>query len=190
MQSQMLPVLMHPCLFLVSCSSNFKAKLSLIPFFVIAAPMISVPTDSQEFRVHERTSITIVCAASGYQAPTLSYFRGTDMLTNSGRIQIVEGKAQPAIGGLIQVSLSFILSNAEDADSGEFSCVASTDIPAIGSLADTVNFNITVLGKNRVCTYIPACIYTSNWAKCMYTMYVATRQLVGNIGIGRSAAKT
>ena len=64
------------------------------------------------------------------------------MITNSGRIQFVDVKAATTTA-----SLSFILSNAEDADSGEFSCVASTDIPGIGSLADTVNFNIIVLGK-------------------------------------------
>ena len=56
----------------------------------------------------------------------------------------MEGKAT-GTGGLSTATLSFILSNAEDADSGEFSCAASTDIPGIGSLADTVDFNITVL---------------------------------------------
>ena len=78
------------------------------------------------------------------------------MITTSGRIQVVEGKAGLGIGGLSTASLSLILSNAEDADSGEFSCVASADIPGSGSLADTVNFNITVLGKNKY-TYSPAC---------------------------------
>ena len=126
-------------------------------FSITAAPVISVPTDSQEFTVHEQMSITIVCTASGFPAPTLSFFRGTEMITNSGRIQLVEVKdAATGTGGLIQVSLSFTLSNAEDADSGEFSCVASADIPAIGSLADTVNFNITVLGKNK---YLLSCMH-------------------------------
>ena len=103
-----------------------------------------VSTDSQEFTVHEQMNITITCSASGFPAPTLS-FRGTEMITNSGRVQIVEGKAVTGTGGLSTATLSFILSNAEDADSGEFSCAASTDIPGIGSLADTVDFNITVL---------------------------------------------
>ena len=53
------------------------------------------------------------------------------------------------VGGLSAASLSLILSNSEDADSGEFSCVAGTDIPGIGSLVDAVNFNITVLGKKN-----------------------------------------
>ena len=72
------------------------------------------------------------------------------MITNSGRIQLVEGKEGSGIGGLSTVSVSFTLTNAEDADSGEFSCVASADIPGIGSSADTVNYNITVLGKNNI----------------------------------------
>ena len=61
----------------------------------------------------------------------------------------MEGKAGLGTGGLsvkaatTTASLSFILSNAEDADSS----VASTDIPGIGSLGDTVNFTITILGK-------------------------------------------
>ena len=118
--------------------------------------MISAPSDSQEFTVHEQMNITITCVASGLPAPTLSFFRGTEMITNSGRIQLVDGKEVTGTGGLSTVSVSFTLSNAEDADSGEFSCVASTDIPGIGSLADTVNFNVTVLGKNKVCTYSPA----------------------------------
>ena len=155
MQSEMLPVLMHPCLFLVSCSSDVKANYMLQSLSLIAAPVISNPTDSQEFTVHEWMNITIVCTASGFPAPTLSFFRGTEMLTNSGRIQLVGGKEVTGTGGLTQISLSFILSNAEDADSGEFFCVASTDIPGIGSLADTVDFNITVLGKNKLlsCTH-------------------------------------
>ena len=71
------------------------------------------------------------------------------MITTSGRIQLEEGKnAATGTGGLSTASLVFTLSNAEDADSGEFSCVASADITGIGSLADTVNFNITVLSKN------------------------------------------
>ena len=108
-----------------------------------------VSTDSEEFTVHEQMSITIVCTASGFPAPTLSFFRGTEMMiTTSGRIQLVEGKAGSGIGGLSTASLSFILSNAEDVDSGEFSCVAGADIPGIGLLADTVNFNITVLSKD------------------------------------------
>ena len=61
----------------------------------------------------------------------------------------MEGKAGSGTGGLSTASLSLILSNAEDADSGEFSCVASTDIPVIGSLVDSVNFNIIVLGKKN-----------------------------------------
>ena len=71
------------------------------------------------------------------------------MITTSGRIQLVTGKAGSGIGGLSTASLIFTLSNAEDADSGEFSCVASADIPGIGSLVDAVNFNITVLGKKN-----------------------------------------
>ena len=131
--------------------------------FVIAAPLISVPIDSQEFTVHEQMNITITCSASGFPAPTLSFFSGTEMITNSGRIQLVGGKISVGTGGLSQVSLSFSLSNAEDADSGEFSCVAGADIPGIGSLAVIIDFNITVLGKNKiirvdVCTHFPACL--------------------------------
>ena len=71
------------------------------------------------------------------------------MIANSGRIQLEEGKdAATGTGGLSTASIVFTLSNAEDADSGQFLCVASADIPGIGSLADTVDFNITVLGKN------------------------------------------
>ena len=84
------------------------------------------------------------------------------MIASSGRIQIV--KAQPGIGDLSIANLTFTLSNAEDADSGEFSCVASADIPGIGSLADTVNFTITVLGKeiyNRsLLAFLCACFFT------------------------------
>ena len=119
--------------------------------------MISVPADSQEFTVHEQMIIIITCSASDFPAPTLSFFRGTEMITNSGRIELVEGKDTTGTGGLSTSSLSFILSNAEDADSGEFSCVASTDIPGIGLLADTVLFNITVLGKMLVSSYFPTC---------------------------------
>ena len=119
-------------------------------FSTTAAPMISAPSDSQEFTVHVQMNITITCVASGFPAPTISLLRGTEMLINSGRIQLVEGKEVTGTGGLIQVSLSFTLSNAEDADSGEFSCVASADIPEIGSSADMVNYNITVLGKNNI----------------------------------------
>ena len=107
-----------------------------------------VSTDSQEFTVHEQMNITITCSATGFPAPNLSFFRGTEMITNSGRIQLVEGKEGSGTGGLSTASLVFTLSNAEDADSGEFSCVASTNIPVIGSLADTVNFTIAVLGKD------------------------------------------
>ena len=124
-------------------------------FSITAAPVISVPTDSQEFIIHEQMNITITCSASGFPAPTLSFFRGTEVINKRGRIQLVEGKAPPAIGGLFIASLSFTLSDAEDANSGEISCVASADIPGIGLLADTTNINITVLGKNtmnRVCT--------------------------------------
>ena len=149
MQPEMLPVLMHSCLFLVSSS----AKIEMCCDFYIsttAAPMISAPLDSQEFTVPEQMNITITCSASGFPAPTLSFFRGTEMIANSGRIQREEEKdAATGTGGLSTASLVFTLSNAEDADSGEFSCVASTDIPGIGSLADTVDFNITVLGNNQ-----------------------------------------
>ena len=157
MQSQMLPVLMHPFQFSVSIYIEIEMCMCYHLFILNkAAPMISAPSDSEEFTVHEQMNITITCSASGFPAPTLSFFRGTEMITNTGRIQLVEGKEVAGTVSLTQVSLSFTLSNAEDADSGEFSCVASTDIPAIGSLADTVNFNITVLGKNKY-TYSPAC---------------------------------
>ena len=169
MQSQMLPVLMHPCLSLVSCFADVKANNAPILCFVIAAPLIYVPTDSQEFTVHEQMNIIITCSASGFPAPTLSFFRGTEMITNSGRIQLVGEKISVGTGGLSTVSVSSTLSNAEDADSGEFSCVASADIPVIGSLADAVKFNVTVLGKNkinRVCILTLLHARASDWAKC------------------------
>ena len=75
---------------------------------------------------------------------------------SSGRIKLVEGRTGSGVGGLSAASLSFTLSNAEDADSGEFSCVASADIPVTGSLADTVNFNITVLGERNYINYVLA----------------------------------
>ena len=75
------------------------------------------------------------------------------------------GKEGSGIGGLSTVSLSFTLSNAEDADSGEFSCVASADITGIGLLADSVNFTITVLGEKQRTVLAHACICTSDWAE-------------------------
>ena len=134
-------------------------------FSITAAPVITmVSTDSQEFTVLEQMNITIVCSASGFPAPNLSFFQGTEMITNSGRIQLVTRKEVTGIGGLSTASLSFTLSNAEDADSGKFSCVASADITRIGLLADSVNFTITVLGEKQrklVCS----CACVSDWAE-------------------------
>ena len=125
-------------------------KHDLISLSLTAAPAITSLSDFEEFTVHEGMSVIITCTASGFPAPTLFFFRGTNILTSNGRIQVVANKiAEEGTGGLSTASLIFTLSNAEDADSGEFSCVAGTDIPGIGSLVDTVNFNITVLGKKN-----------------------------------------
>jgi len=104
-------------------------------------------------------SITFTCTATGVPAPSLSFLRGSEALTRTGRedtigetltdrVQLGEEDIQSLPDGLSVVTRNLTLFSAEDRDSGNFTCMASADI--LGKTATVmVSFQLTVLGKNE-----------------------------------------
>ena len=124
---------------------------------VLGGPSILSPMDSQQFVIHELTDFNFTCMAVGFPAPSLSFLhRGQPLGEEGAGI----GEALPdgfQVGsedvmnlnseGLYVVTLTLTLFSAMDEDSGNFTCMASSNIPGIGFISNSVTFELTVLGK-------------------------------------------
>ena len=134
---------------------------SLCDIFLAASPTISMPTDAQQFTADEMTDVNFTCTASGSPAPSLSFQREGLELNNTEQSQVgAPGDPLPQrvlLGeevesglngdGLFVVSRTLTLADAEDGDTGSFTCTASTIIPGLGERSDTVSFNLTILSE-------------------------------------------
>ena len=124
---------------------------SLPPF--TALPNISMPTASQQFQTNEMANITIACTVSGFPAPSISFQRGIQDLTNTVSVgsvgqtlaeRVLVGMEETVLNaeGLYVVTRDFTLFHAEDGDTGEFTCTASGFVAT-----DKINFDLTVLSS-------------------------------------------
>ena len=98
--------------------------------------------------------------ATGFPAPSLSIlYEGQLLNRTDGEVGIgrplaerVQVRSEEVVmvdnDGLSVVVRALILFNPVDADTGNFTCIASTDIPGIGMRSDSVTFELTVLGKS------------------------------------------
>ena len=113
--------------------------------------------DSQQFEIHELTDFNFTCMAVGFPAPSLSFLHKGQPL---GEVGTGEAEALPdglEVGsedvmnlnseGLHVVTLTLTLFSVMDEDSGDFTCMASSNISGIGFISDSVTFELTVLGK-------------------------------------------
>ena len=105
--------------------------------------------DSQQFEIHEQTDFTFTCMAVGFPAPSLSFLhQGLPLETlPDGLVVGSEDVMNLNSEGLHVVTLTLTLFSAMDEDSGNFTCMASSNIPGIGFIVDSVTFELTVLGK-------------------------------------------
>ena len=126
----------------------------------VEAPSISFPMDSQQFTVNEQTDITLMCTASGSQAPTISFiYEGQTLTRIDGRPMSLGGPlvdrvmlgsvavTRNTMTGLYAVTRNLTLFNAVQEDSVNLSCSASADIPGTGLLFDNVSFSLLVYRK-------------------------------------------
>ena len=131
-------------------------SLPLLPF--TAVPNISMPTASQQFQTNEMTNITITCTVSGFPAPSISFQRGIEDLTNTAsvgsvgqtlaeRVQVGMEETMLNVDGLYVVTRDLTLFHADDGDTGEFTCTASA-----GDRSDKVAFELTVQSMCRCTT--------------------------------------
>ena len=128
-----------------------------------------MPAAFQQFSANEQTSITFTCTASGFPAPSLSFLREGVPLNNTkevglgsiglplaNRVQAgmeeeeeeEEEEIVLSMEGLSVVTRNLTLFYAEDEDTGNFSCIASVNIPGVGLVSDSVTFHLTVLSKS------------------------------------------
>ena len=127
---------------------------------VLGGPSILSPMDSQQFEIHEQTDFNFTCMAVGFPAPSLSFLRRGQPMGEEETEEAEIGETLPdgfEVGsedvmnlnseGLHVVTLTLTLFSAMDEDSGNFTCMASSNIPGIGFIVDSVTFELTVLGK-------------------------------------------
>ena len=124
---------------------------------MIETPMISTPTDSQQFTVNEQTDITFMCTASGSPAPTISFmYEEMPLNRTDGRPMSLgepvvdrvmlwnESSSLNVTTGLYVVTRTLTLFDSVEGDTGNFMCSASADIPGTGVRSANVSFSLLV----------------------------------------------
>ena len=102
------------------------------------------PTEDEIIRVNETDNITIECRAEGLPAPTIALMHSTDSM----RVIVGSNTTMLQSSGVYEVTQTFTLIEAEDNDSGTFSCTAENMIPEVNAnnptFRDTVDFQLIV----------------------------------------------
>ena len=134
-------------------------------------PTVLAPTEGEVFSVNEGGSLTVVCSASGVITPSIE-FQQVPSGAAAGLLPRV------AVGGLSapvqtgdgdsMVSLSLTLTNAEDSDTRNLTCVASIFFGDLNvTFDDSVQFAVGVNSKFVYIYYDSGLVYQY----CVYIFY-------------------
>ena len=127
--------------------SGYVSFFVIHSFITTVASLLKAPTTDEVIRVNETNNITIECRAEGLPTPIITLTHDTDsmrVIKSSSAVML-----QPS--GVYEVTQTFTLIEAEDHDSGTFSCTAESMIPEVNvtnpTFSDTINFQLVVQSK-------------------------------------------
>ena len=116
--------------------------------FLAVEPTYLLPPENFIETVNETDSATFVCVVVGIPAPSISFYQNGTLLDQSTdwRITLTDNSEpqdfQTATGTVFLVSRNLTLDNTMDADSGTYTCVASSTAANV-----TQEFDLIVQGE-------------------------------------------
>ena len=118
-----------------------------ISYFSLVNPVIVSPTSGTIYTINEGEDFTISCEARGIPAADISLdvsVNGTVLrfTPSSLSVEMTDGFARE----LLSSNRSFTLVNAEDEDSGNYTCIASSITPE----TDEILIELIVQGMYRI----------------------------------------
>ena len=116
--------------------------------FPAAIPTIKV-TGPATLTVNETSPVSFQCTAKGRPPPTVSWFNGSALVADPGRVNISNSAdTQPDISGLYAVVSTVNISSTMSGDSSTFKCVAST-LKAVLPKSTTATVILLVQGERQ-----------------------------------------
>ena len=112
-------------------------------FVFTVAPNVTTPMEGEKFIITERSSISIICTATGYPVPTVVWQNSDGSSLSNNRL--VSGSpviSSTGIGNVSSVSVELMVIGAIRVDSGMYRCSANNSVSST-----TRNITITVQCK-------------------------------------------
>lgn len=103
--------------------------------------MFPVPAPPGPVTAITGDSLTLQCDATGFPAPTISWYKGGDQVVEDSRITIATNST--GAGGPVAVTSTFTITGVQLQDEGDYTCQAENSVTAVSTLI----LEVTVAGE-------------------------------------------